>query len=384
MRRLAPTLALVFLAGCDAFAGCFYDSIGKPEMLPALEPLPMIGSLSADRCATCHAEIAAEWRTSLMAAATTNPFYRADHAHQHELFLCERCHNPLENQMRDVVDGLASVDPLVGKGHPNPRYDPALEAEGVTCVVCHASAEALGEAPAATMFTGERAADAPEAPHPVALAAALGEHGGMCQRCHQYDPPFVGLPRPPADTHAEYDRYRASGGTASCLDCHMPMVEGRVANASPPRLRRSHRFLGVRDGAFVAEHVEATVEAVPGGVQLVVTNRAGHHVPTADPGRVLAATVTRVSDGQDGPSRTVRFRRDFDPVHLVERYDASLLPLETRRIFVPFAGSGSTYRVTLELFRYEPRHPLALAAHEDREALVTHVATATVSAVTGR
>ncbi len=387
MRRAALVFALGLLSACDGFASCFYDTIAKPEMLPALEPLDAIGGLSAERCAACHAEIAAEWSTSLMAAATTNPFYVADHAHRHELFLCERCHNPLENQMRDVVDDLASLDPLTGKGHPNPRYDPALEREGVTCVVCHASAEALGEARAPTIVPGERAADAPPSPHPVAVAAALDEHGTMCRRCHQYDPPFVGLPRPPADTHAEYDRYRGAGGDKTCLDCHMPRVEGRVANTSPLRSRRGHRFLGARDGAFVAAFVSATAEVTREGITLVVDNRAGHHVPTAEPGRVLAATVELVGGGATLASRRVRFRRDFDPEHLVERYDTSLAPLEVRRVPVPFTAAqraaAEAVRVRLDLYRYEARHPLALAAGIGEGALVAHVATSTVPAAEG-
>src|SRR5262245_21095036 len=99
-RLFAITLALLIGAALliyTSLPSLLYSRIDQPAMMPRLEPLPELGSLSAARCGACHQEIYKEWSSSLMGAASTNPFFRFERAEQKNLWLCGRCHFPLEN-----------------------------------------------------------------------------------------------------------------------------------------------------------------------------------------------------------------------------------------------------------------------------------------------
>ena len=56
---------------------------------------------------------------------------------------CLNCHAPLQNQQPLIVDGISTLRPPTVSGQPNPDFDPALQAEGVTCVVCHQKESAI-------------------------------------------------------------------------------------------------------------------------------------------------------------------------------------------------------------------------------------------------
>ena len=58
--------------------------------LPEIAPLPELGGLSAGVCGKCHAQIYAEWSTSMMAKAATDPFFLAERAEGGNLFLYAR------------------------------------------------------------------------------------------------------------------------------------------------------------------------------------------------------------------------------------------------------------------------------------------------------
>src|SRR5262245_42688055 len=117
-RIAAAAVAVLLVAGALSWKllpSILYPAIDTPPMMPRLDPLPQIGSLSASRCGLCHRTIYEEWRSSLMAQAATNVFFLAERAEQHGLFLCGRCHHPLENQEPLLVSGLRSLSPLIPK-----------------------------------------------------------------------------------------------------------------------------------------------------------------------------------------------------------------------------------------------------------------------------
>lgn len=396
LARVALLAALIVFLSCNRM-GCpsiLYPWIDQPEMLPKLSPIPAVGGLSATRCGQCHRAIYEEWASSLMARSATNAFFVAERARQRDMFLCGRCHHPLENQEPLLVDGLIAIDPLVPDARPNPEYDEALRSEGVTCVVCHMSPEAAfwPEAPYASPLEGDRRATVFNArpidgvaPHPLAVAPGLRESGRVCVRCHQFDPIGAKTRRPALDTIREYELYLARGGRETCTSCHMPLVRRPAAAGGPVRDGHEHRFPGILDAAFIRRHLRISAVDDPMGVRLEIENLAGHRFPTGEPGRVLRMTVELRNAGGRVAARTVRFLREIDPESLYERLDASLDVGERRVVLVPFSDAeraqAQFLRWDVELARYEPGHPLVALAgpRVGTEPLGTHVSTATVA-----
>lgn len=347
-----------------------YSKIDQPPMLPLLEPLNELGSLSAQRCGACHQAIYQEWSASLMGNAATNPFFRFERAEQKNLWLCGRCHSPLENQSPLLVQGIRSFDPLTPIATTNPAYDPALEAEGVTCVVCHMRA---GE-PA---IINARAL--PDAAPPHKLIA--GDPAALCVRCHQFDPLGTKTFRPPLDTFAEQAKHE------TCTSCHMPEVKRAATATSRVRIGHDHRFLGARDGAFIARFLSATIGHDAAGIFVEVENRADHRVPTGEPSRVLRLRVELLrADGTPVAARVIRILRDMDTIAVADRFDTTLAALERRKIRVSFArteiAEAAHARVILEFARYEAEHPLVQTAGREHFlglALSAYVATETVA-----
>jgi hypothetical protein len=377
--RVALASSLV-LASCNGF-GCpqlLYSRVDRPPVLPKLEPLPQIGSLSAERCGQCHKEIYTEWNRSLMAQSTVNPFFRRERAERNNLFLCGRCHHPLQNQEEEIVESLRSIDPLMAKARANVDYDPQLAEEGVTCAVCHMSPEALffpddpppvhrahgGEH--GTMYNARSLNDA-VSPHPLAVGPGLAEPGRVCVRCHQFDPIGSHLERPPLDTVAEYEEYRSGGGPETCTGCHMPEVKRSAVADAPIRTGHQHSFLGVRDADFVRRFLALEARIEGGGTKVVVAieNKAGHRVPTGEPARVLEVSAQLMQGERMLGHRRVRIARDFDTVALRERRDDALRVRERRRVELHFTpaeiAAAEKVRVSIDLARYEEDHPLVEA-----------------------
>ena len=163
--RVAVLIGFVLALGGIAMVNrVVYEAI-PPTLFQPMEPVDGVGSLSAASCAGCHAEITAEWATSLHARATSDPLYQADLAHQGAPYFCDHCHAPLVEQREQIVSGLWSPWPeLVPRAAPNPRHRSGLHAEGVTCVACHQRAGAM---------VGPHQTSA--APHPVQVSTELRE-----------------------------------------------------------------------------------------------------------------------------------------------------------------------------------------------------------------
>ncbi len=302
-----------------------------PGPVLGLEPAPAgVGSLSAESCATCHAQIAAEWRSSRMAMAWTDPVFQADFDAQHQPYVCRHCHTPLEQQRPEIVTGLASLKPVRGEGHANPAYDEALRDEGVNCAACHVRDGAVVGPLAGT-----------SAPHAVTVDPGFASVD-RCAPCHQSPaPPFTGLTRPLLDVVSEWTEWkRVTGRDESCVDCHMPAVTRPLTAYTPEREGRHHTFRGGWDDALVASAVRLDAATrTPGGIRVVVTNLSGHRLPTSDPMRSLAIRATLVTADGRAPESSVAIDRRVDFPAYRERWDNTLTPGETRTIDLPFAAA---------------------------------------------
>lgn len=355
-RQLIVVLAVVLLgigASCSAVKRFVYVTL-EPDKLEARAPVAGVGSHSAQACGACHTEIAAEWASSRMGQAFTEPLFAHDYAEEGEPYWCLRCHAPLEEQQPILDEGLRTIRPLSAKGEPNPHFDAELQAEGVTCVVCH-------------LHDGVMVAgiDDPQgAPHP---AASGDEAGEACERCHQLaKPPLSNLDGPLIDTYNQWRAWQeATGRDEDCVSCHMPTVERAVALGGPTRMGFSHTFPGAWDDALLADALRVQgMSRTDGAVIVEVENRTGHNLPTAEPARAL---VLRLLDADGGVVDEVALLRRVPLPKLIDEGDDRLRPAEVRAIALADPGEmGAQVRIVLD--RVYAHRELAQAAGVPQEA----------------
>jgi len=183
-----------------------------------------IHTLSAQSCAGCHKEQHADWQGSAHARSVTEPVFAAAFKAEPR-FLCRSCHSPLLEQHpklltrldgdpRVLLNGqqmplsqqmppshpatdspfpaVTTADLRTASGpmrvtgnldgqpflnDPNPRYDKALAAEGVTCVTCHVRE--------GTVLTSNPTASS-RAPHALSYSPQM-KKSDFCGGCHQFD-----------------------------------------------------------------------------------------------------------------------------------------------------------------------------------------------------
>ncbi|MBK8255869.1 MAG: hypothetical protein IPK82_24780 [Polyangiaceae bacterium] len=148
-------------------------------------------------CEVCHADIAAEWRTSRHHVAYTNLPYQHSVEREHPSVqpFCQSCHAPEANPLSPPTPLTAEL--------------------GVGCVTCHApqgpvlaSAEKRGPAPHAVLRTLEFATEK------------------ACASCHEFlFPSKVGTSG--LQMQRTVTEHRDSPGEQTCQHCHMPLTAGK-------------------------------------------------------------------------------------------------------------------------------------------------------------
>lgn len=247
---------------------------GRSPIAPGPAPAGL-SSTDAASCATCHAEIAAEWRGSLHASSWTDEVFQAAYAVEPMAF-CRNCHAP--GATTAAPRGVAADD-------------------GVSCAICHVRAEHI-----------VGAGRSPSAPHPMMAVRAMSS-SRFCAGCHQFNFPGdtgrggarFDTAEPMQDTYAEWLDSAAAAEETQCQGCHMPWVDDARGR------HRSHRFPGGRDLSLLRSAVDvaasARVEGDHAVVTVTLTPRAlGHSFPTGDLFRRVEVTAAWESD----PASTVR------------------------------------------------------------------------------
>ncbi len=340
-------VALACVAGRWLALERLYAAI-QPPALPRSLPVVGLASRSAEACGGCHADNAREWRASRHGRATTDPFFRAEREAQGGANVCLRCHAPLFEQSPRIVTGLAGIAPARWRELPNPSHDATLEAEGVTCVVCHQRNQSV---------VGPLALDTASIRHATEIDPSFGGDA-LCVRCHAAEAfPFSRLRRAALATFEENAEYRRQGGDRRCIDCHLPQVSRPLAPGRPQRDGRSHRLLGAEDGDFLRAHLDLSASCERTTCIIHIRNRAGHRFPTGEPGRDLAIRL----DPASGVGLEKHILRRMDRIALVEEEgeDDTLLPGEARAVTLGPAAWPAVLSVRFCL--YEERDPLLRA-----------------------
>jgi len=276
--------------------------------VPFVEVPSLLPSLSAQTCDACHGLFVEDWRGSGHGQAWTDPLYREALEASQEPVYCLRCHLPLQNQRSNVVKGYDEAVLSRPRLEENPRFDPTLRGEGVTCAACHVrQGEVYGPR---TLLPGQ-------APHPVTHHPDLSDPA-LCAACHQ-------LTWPGTEDKPLYDTYREWQGSAwatagvRCQDCHMPLEVGRITG-SRLAAHPSHRIVGASDDAMLQRALTVLVGTVPAELQRgselavevhVLNAGAGHHVPTGNPHSWIELSVRcEGPEGVEGSELSWPLRRD--------------------------------------------------------------------------
>jgi tetratricopeptide (TPR) repeat protein len=226
---------------------------------------PPSGAVIADveGCESCHADVAAMWRTSAHAFASfNNPVYRVSvdrfraEAGPVRSRHCAGCHD-----VAPLADGI--MDRAVAEGPPVDASDRRGRV-GVTCRTCHGIEEARPDGNgsytlAARPIPIPRADDAESVRrHKAAVTPAPLRTEALCASCHRaFLGPGTGNPHflAGADDVTPWQRSVYAGSRLArideeipeqgCRGCHMPREEATRGDAAAKDGKvASHRFLG--------------------------------------------------------------------------------------------------------------------------------------------
>lgn len=308
----------------------------------------------AEDCATCHADIASEWRASAHAHSWDDPIFQASYAREPDAF-CRHCHAP---RMR------------AGARSPDAR----ARREGVSCAVCHVRDGAVLNHRRSLGDAAPR-----ERPHAFRLAPALGE-SAFCGGCHQFDFPRSRDLRgaagrsgePMQDTLGEWSRSASATRGETCASCHMPLR--RNARGA---VYRSHDFAILRDPERLAGSISVAAGARAARGETVVTLRIegatlGHAFPTGDLFR--EAEVRAWVEGAPHTLRTVSLARRYtaaDHGRRTERADTRVPapgdgPARTVQLHLPALPAGQALRWAVDHLRMSPGLALRLGVDDAR------------------
>ncbi len=268
--------SVLFLLAVPAHLFFAYDVPAHALPLGAVSGSSLGGFESSTRCADCHARAVSEWQRSMHAHAMTSPVMVAQNnqvlaqvlaqaAYPDPKRICINCHGPIGAALTN-----GSTLPLTSDSS---FAESALLNEGVSCAVCHQwngkpetasgglSRFQDGLAPGHLYF-GALNDTVGNGFHHSEATDTFKQPEQLCRNCHsvQYDKNNDGQLHRGTDLvlqtlFDEWQDYRNAGGSAGCVDCHMPLLtETRAAeNAlipfeqdkpAKPRKIHDHSFVG--------------------------------------------------------------------------------------------------------------------------------------------
>jgi hypothetical protein len=244
--RCAPFLAITL----TALALAAQDQQRFKDLLP---PAPRedgmtarLDGLEKHACAKCHADVFAEWSSSLHALAWVSEPYQAEVEGKSKPQGCWGCHIPTRLMDTDLAQKPAARE-----------QDQHF---GVDCIACHQDSAGVVHGP----WGAETDA------HTSARDARFVGAGSnaVCATCHRTNiGPVIGIAK-------DFDE---SG--AACVDCHMAEVERTLADGVQKRAGRSHALQTPRDPSFLARAFALRLVRREAQVFAQIENTAGHRLP---------------------------------------------------------------------------------------------------------
>ncbi|MEZ4440533.1 MAG: multiheme c-type cytochrome [Polyangiaceae bacterium] len=333
----APLAALLLLAGChrprdERQAAPPAEPPAAPvAVLPAgalpfapaqvelAAPRPRPGqelAAAVEGCETCHADAAAQWRSSPHATASfDNPIYRVsvegfrEARGERASRMCGACHDAAL-----LLDG--AMDQPIAPSDPRARA-------GVTCLSCHGveattpdgnGSYRLRLEPPPVPVPGDaaslRAHRAAVAPAPLAEAALCGScHRSFLDADTGHPHHLVGMDDFGAHQRSVYagsrlDRVDAPLPEQGCRDCHMPREVAPLGDAAADAEGiRSHRFAGGHTWLAAMRGDEAQLAATramlrrAAAVELVALRRGSGEVTLPADGAAVSPGEVVVLEG---------------------------------------------------------------------------------------
>jgi hypothetical protein len=229
---------------------------GQVRVTGAKPTIPTANFTDAKNCGSCHADIAAQWKTSSHALASfTNPIYRvsidklrADRGEAPSR-MCGGCHD-----LALLTAGALDEKEILAD-------DPRAHA-GVSCTTCHSAVHATKDGNGSLTLRSDEVfpSDPEEATlpkHRARVASATLRTAELCGGCHRSFleektgnvSAFFGM-----DDYGAWQRSAWAGSTAErpdhvktqdCSACHMPREKAVLGDVAAKKgTVPSHRFLG--------------------------------------------------------------------------------------------------------------------------------------------
>ncbi len=269
-------LSLLFLIAVPVHVLFAYDVPARVLPLGGVSGSSLGGFESSDKCANCHARTVKEWQSSMHARAMTSPIMVAQSNEVLAKILarapypdpkrvCVNCHGPIGAALTESTHLPLTSDSTLSES--------ALLNEGISCTVCHQwdgkpetasgglSRFQDGLRPGHGYF-GPISDPVGNAFHHSEVTATFREPEQLCRNCHsvEYDKNGDGQLHRGTDLvlqtlFDEWQDYRQSGGSATCVTCHMPLLaDTRAAEHAdipfeqdqdaPARKVHDHSFVG--------------------------------------------------------------------------------------------------------------------------------------------
>ncbi|HZF54585.1 MAG TPA: multiheme c-type cytochrome [Polyangiaceae bacterium] len=263
-----------------------------------------------DTCDNCHADIAAQWRSSAHSIASfNNPVYRfavdrfRSEVNNEKSRFCGGCHD-----IALMVDGAmdAAVEPTDKRAHA-----------GITCRTCHSIAHARPDGNGSYTLTADpiptpTLGDSDSIKRHVERSALPAlRTAGLCVSCHRsFLNETTGNPHHMTgqDDATPFQRSVFAGSRIhrvddpvaeqDCRGCHMPLEEAPLGDAAATQGKvASHRFLGAHTWLAAMrgdkEQLRKTEEMLRGSVSIDVAAAI-----FADGSRALPADGARITPGE--------------------------------------------------------------------------------------
>lgn len=253
-----------------------------------------------DDCGGCHPFIERQWSDSMHRRAYVDPMFRRALGDSEDP-ACRSCHAPSNDPWTEPSQAMAHM--------------------GIGCVSCHAY-EADGSVLSAR--------EAPGAAHPVRVDARFASNES-CLGCHDFNLPEGHAERVVGGVQTTGSEHAISRhADRSCIDCHMPRIEG------PMGTYRSHSFEASRSEEMLREALEvAATRDEDGRIFLRLSpGFVGHAFPTGEAHRRLLVIAETLDGDEWIRKHRVLSRR-------LERGPQGLVVVEDDRPGAPGLDDGS-------------------------------------------